>query len=252
MHDDNCFLTLTYNDQSVPGDGSLNVRDFQLFMKSLRKKFGKNIKYLQCGEYGEACALCGQNRENCINSSCPRFVKVFGRPHHHVILFGCDFPDKRIHKTTKNGDTIWISDTLHKLWPHGHCYIGSVSFQSCAYVARYVTKKINGPDANDYYGNLKPEFITMSNGIGLKWFETFLDDIYPDDFIVVNGKKCKVPKYYDQLLESLDTKQILKLKALRKLSAQEHEEDQTLCRLRTREVVKKAQTSTLKRNGEIQ
>jgi hypothetical protein len=249
MHDDNVFLTLTYDDQHIPGDGSLNVRDFQLFMKSLRKKFGAGIKYLQCGEYGESCALCGRNRDDCINSSCPRFVKTFGRPHHHVILFGCDFYDKKIHKTTRDGHTIYTSPTLQKLWFHGHSYIGSVSFESCAYVARYITKKINGPDSDDYYMGLRPEFITMSNGIGQSWFEEFKKDVYPGDFIVLRGKKMRVPKYYDQLLERFDKQQLLKFKVNRKLSAKEHEEDNTLRRLDVRERVKKAQISTLKRDG---
>lgn len=40
MHDKNCFITLTYNDQYLPADGSLHLDHFQKFMKRLRKKFG--------------------------------------------------------------------------------------------------------------------------------------------------------------------------------------------------------------------
>ena len=73
MHDRNCFVTLTYNNDNVPADRSLNYRDFQLFMKRLRFHFrGVPIRFYMCGEYGED----------------------FGRPHFHACLFGLDFPDK--------------------------------------------------------------------------------------------------------------------------------------------------------------
>ena len=72
LHKDNCFITLTYNDEHLPSPPSLSVRDFQLFMKRLRKRFGKGIRFFHCGEYGEK----------------------YGRPHYHACLFGFDFPDR--------------------------------------------------------------------------------------------------------------------------------------------------------------
>ena len=53
LHENNCFITLTFNDDNLPSDKSLDVRHFQLFMKRLRKQFGSNIRYYHCGEYGE-------------------------------------------------------------------------------------------------------------------------------------------------------------------------------------------------------
>lgn len=41
IHDDNCFITLTYNDTNIPSDGGLRHRDYQLFMKRLRKAYPK-------------------------------------------------------------------------------------------------------------------------------------------------------------------------------------------------------------------
>lgn len=41
LHDDNCFVTLTYNDQHIPSDAGLRHRDYQLFMKRLRKAYPK-------------------------------------------------------------------------------------------------------------------------------------------------------------------------------------------------------------------
>ena len=36
---DNCFITLTFSDQFLPKDGSLDVTYFQKFIKRLRKRF---------------------------------------------------------------------------------------------------------------------------------------------------------------------------------------------------------------------
>lgn len=41
MYPDNCFVTLTYAPEYLPYNGSLVHRDFQLFMKRLRKKYSK-------------------------------------------------------------------------------------------------------------------------------------------------------------------------------------------------------------------
>jgi len=40
MHESNVFVTLTYNDENMPIDCSLCYRDFQLFMKRLRRLKG--------------------------------------------------------------------------------------------------------------------------------------------------------------------------------------------------------------------
>ena len=50
LHEDNCFITLTYNNESLPEDGSLNKKHFQDFMKRLRKKY-KNKKI---GSFGHS------------------------------------------------------------------------------------------------------------------------------------------------------------------------------------------------------
>lgn len=183
QYKDNCFVTLTYSDDHLPEDGSLNVKDFQLFMKRLRKKYGAGIRFFQCGEYGE----------------------LLKRPHHHALLFNFDFPDKKLW-AVRNDLPCWRSETLEQLWPHGLSEIGSLTFESAAYVARYVMKKKTGIDAVDHYVNmdtgviLKPEYVTMSRdgGIGKNWFDKFKSDIYPHDYVFCNGVKMKPPKFYDK------------------------------------------------------
>ena len=132
MHEDNCFITLTFNPESLDDRSnpwSLDVRDFQLFMKRLRKKYGAGIRFYHCGEYGE------------LNK----------RPHYHACIFGFDFPDKRLWKVTNSGHRLYISESLDELWPFGFCTIGNVTFESAAYVARYIMKKVNGDAAADHY-----------------------------------------------------------------------------------------------------
>ena len=210
LHENNCFVTLTFNNENLPKDRSVDVKVFQNFMKRLRKRFGVGIRFFHCGEYGEVCAYCGKSEYYC---NCLKFKPVLGRPHYHVIIFGHDFSDKVLW-SNKRGVKLYISAELQKLWPFGFSSIGDVTFKSCAYVARYVMKKINGKPAKDHYryvdpdsGEIfqrKPEYITMSRrgGIGKDFFNKYVDDIYPDDYIVVNNKKMKPPKYYDNLFES--------------------------------------------------
>lgn len=227
LHEDNCFITLTYNDENLPEDGSVNVEHFQKFMKRLRKHFqDKKIRFFHCGEYGD------QNE----------------RPHYHAILFNVDFDDKKLYKNDNNTRT-YTSETLERLWPFGFCIIGGVTFESAAYVARYITKKITGPDADDHYQGRKPEYITMSRrpGIASGWFEKWKNDVYPHDYVVVNGKKIGVPKFYDNKLEE---EVLAELKKKRKYQSYKSHENNTYHRLYEREQVQKKRAQLLKRSFE--
>lgn len=182
LYQQNCFITLTYAPEHLPPDGSLDVRHFQLFMKRLRKKYGKNIRFFHCGEYGEQ----------------------LGRPHYHACLLNFDFPDKCLRNTTPRGDHVYSSNSLSSLWPYGRSEVGTVTFESAAYVARYVTKKITGPLAATHYSGKRPEYTTMSRkpGIGTPWLDRFKTDIYPHDFVIVRGKKVPLPRYYNKQFEN--------------------------------------------------
>lgn len=202
LHKENCFLTLTYDNYNCPPDGSLNLTDIQLFMKRLRKRFSdKKIRFFQCGEYGE----------------------LHDRPHHHVILFGLDFHDKELCEIVHGGIPLYKSATLANIWPFGLHRIGGVTFESTAYVARYVMKKITGDEAEEHYQGRKPEYITMSRrpGIGHDWLLKYKDDVYPHDYVVIrNGIKCKPPSYYDKIFDKIqDEYSLNKIKCIRKKEA---------------------------------
>lgn len=242
LHEKNCFLTLTYSDDKLPSDGSLHVEDFQLFMKRLRKRSTSPLRFFHCGEYGE---------ENL-------------RPHYHVCLFGDDFSDDRIfNKTTKQGDTLYTSPRLSEVWDLGHSWIGDLTFESAAYVARYCLKKQTGSDdyrksknlltlEEHYYGR-KPEYVTMSRrpGIGSDWLNSGrnLFETYRDDSVVMRGKEMMPPPYYDKLLEKVDPVLFKKVKKERVLAQDLNSFETTSRRLLDRGVVKqKTIVSTLKRS----
>jgi len=237
LHNQNCFITLTYSDEYVPVGRSLVKADFQKFMKRLRKAFpDSSIRYYMCGEYGEQ----------------------FGRPHFHACLFGFDFIDKTIWKKTNSGEHIYRSPSLEKIWPYGHSSIGSVTFNSAAYVARYVMKKRTGEQAQQWYEYVDedgvihhrlPEYTNMSlkPGIGHGWLEKYKSDVYPADTVVLKGKKMRPPRYYDLQFEMEYPSDFKRIKAARKSKAALHAENNTDSRLRVREEVQQARLKTLRR-----
>lgn len=235
-HKHNCFITLTYSPEHLPADGSLQLRDFQLFMKKLRKKRGK-VRFYHCGEYGSKTR----------------------RPHYHACLFGIDFPDKKLWKIV-NDERLYISQELSDLWEKGFCTIGTVTFESAAYVARYIMKKVNGDAAIDHYDvfdpitgeihRLRPEYTTMSRrpGIGSDWFDQYHRDVYPHDRVIVRSKPMRPPKFYDTRFEILDPVAFEQVKQNRQLEAKNYVDNQTPERLQVRERVQQLALQRLPRN----
>ena len=235
----NIFITLTYDNDNLPQHNTLIKKDFQDFMKRLRKKKNANtnnpIRYYQCGEYGEK----------------------FGRPHYHAILFNTNFRDREIIQGHKG---LTQSETLSKLWGKGHSSIGDVTFQSAAYVAGYVQKKINGKqkethyaivdhETGEYFGQRQQEYSTMSRrpGIAGSWFAKHKDDVYPSDNIHINGKEMRPPKYYDRLYEIDHRTTMEKIKENRIKQMQETAHLRTPEALRQAEKTHKARMSIYKR-----
>lgn len=226
--ENNVFVTLTYDDEHLPEDQGLDVRDFQLFAKRLRKaRAGDRVRYFHCGEYGE----------------------MGNRPHYHALLFNVEFPDRYP----------WRSDTyrsaeLERLWPLGHSEFGAVTFESAAYVARYSLKKLSGQAAIDGYKRVHlrtgeevtvaPEYATMSLGVGASWLEQYADEVYPLDRVYSRGREAKPPRYYDKRLEAVDPVLACELRVLR---ARDFDHDNaTEERLRVREVCAEARLNLFK------
>lgn len=221
LYSQNCAITLTFDDLHLDPKGSLVKSDFQKFMKRLRDKYcgvdvvsgsrnPRPIRYFHCGEYGE----------------------VDKRPHHHACLFNFDFVDKQFECLSKGGEKLYSSQSLADLWDCGFATVTEFCYESAAYVARYVTKKLTGPRAKEY-GERIPSYISMSNrpGIGGRWFEQFEGDAFPKDYLTYRGVKFKVPKYYDRLYERGNKLALERVKYKRMRKEAESGRDRTLVRL---------------------
>lgn len=210
-HEKNIFITLTY--ASAPDNFSLNKTDFQGFIKRLRRRFGK-VRYYQCGEYGEK----------------------FGRPHHHAILFGFDFPDKKKKPKKEHENQFYSSKLLEDIWRHGRCDISDVTYDSAAYVSGYITKKVNGDMAPIHYSSIDyetgevlftrvPESATMSlkPAIGFEFYQKYKNTpaLFVHDRVIMKGKEFPIPRYYDKLFEKEYPELMMRIKAKRRIKALE-------------------------------
>lgn len=174
------FITLTYDNEYLPDNYSLDVRDLQLFFKRLRRRLDKKefnglkIKYFACGEYGTRR----------------------GRPHYHAIIFGLKY-NNEIHKKL-------ISDC----WQKGFSYIGNVTDASVKYVAKYLSKAeqmfYNKKDYFNMTGRVRP-FRLVSQGIGKRWLLDNYKNFIANDFrIKFDNGDCSVPRSYLRWLYKLN------------------------------------------------
>lgn len=227
LHTRSSFVTLTYDNEHLPEGGTLVKRDHQLFMKKLRKEYGNGIRFYMCGEYGE---------------------KSF-RPHYHYIFFNHDFDDKKYYAQAKRGEKLYTSEKISELWDKGFNVIGDVTLESCAYVARYVVKKITGERADDHYRVVStdgvivdrvPEFTCMSRrpGVASSWYEQYgVQSHKSGDFAVMEGKRVRMPRFYDTRYEVVDKDGLEVLKVRRRRNARRHRADNTPDRRKVREKV---------------
>lgn len=236
LHKENCFVTLTYDDAHLPAFGNLVKRDLQLFIKRLRNEYGAGIRFYGCGEYGDV------NR----------------RPHYHVVIFNYSPNDKTLYKRNKRGEPLYNSVSLSRIWSNGFVVIGDVTFDSAAYVARYVMKKQTGKNVHLYDvvngdGEIfrrNPEFAVMSRrpGVGLGWYKKYGKETYTHDNVIINGRKVRPPRYYDGKYEQENPVNFERLKKVRKRKAALQFKENLVDRRRVRERVQELNIKQLKRS----
>lgn len=270
LHHYNTWLTATYDDDHLPSryytglihpvtgkkiySGTLLKIHAQKFLRALRKKIRsrnasaflhappahllgkKSIRYYYGGEYGEK----------------------YKRPHYHFCIFGLEMADRKHIDTTDTGFALYHSPELTKLWEHGTIIIGDLNWQTAAYTARYIMKKITGAKQKEHYTkicaetgeiiHLLPEYNDMSRmpGLGQYWLKKFQTDVYPHDHVIVRGKRTRPPRYYDKLYEKTHPDELEQLRFERSLKAKEHHLDHTEERLRTAEIVQERRIQSLK------
>lgn len=232
------FITLTYSTPNLPPHKSLRKKDFVDFMKRLKvnleRKHGvTDLRYYMCGEYGD-------------NTH---------RPHYHAVLFGWDFPDRvEVPNNPWASDPLYDSAFLSETWGLGIVRVGNLTPSSCAYVARYVMKKIFGMEGKSAYEATQriPPYNGMSKGIGRRYFKDFSGDMFPCDYLVTEDdyRRVPVPEFYDRLYKILDEEGHKAVKAKRQEQAAKLKpEDSTPERLRVREEAVKLRIKQLKRSG---
>jgi len=182
------FLTLTYRDAPITHNGFMTLvkRDFQLFMKRLRRFHpkGTKISYYACGEYGSK-----------------RF-----RPHYHAIIFGIN-PDY-IEKawSDKFIDDEFDRKTLQLAGVPGIYEADpDVNEANIAYVTKYITKGKQIPKhAKD---DRLPEFALMSKNMGKQYLTPEMVKYHQQDITrmfhtLPDGIKVPMSRYYRERIYS--------------------------------------------------
>lgn len=173
-HDQNCFVTLTYDPKHYPGEPRKD--HLQKFLKEIRRKY--KIRYYGCSEQGDE----------------------FGRWHYHIILFGFFPSDAKPWAKSQSGYMQFRSNFLDDCWEHkGLVVVAQFHPFNAQYVAGYVVKKMINGDSSFHIQSTKP-------GIGAGYFFRNAQDIYETDNIIANfgNGVFKVPRYFDKLAEILD------------------------------------------------
>lgn len=166
----NCFLTLTYDEKLPTYHNNFQYSDIQKFKKRLtahcKYHYDKQIKVFNVHEYGKK-----------------------GKKHWHLVVFNHDFSDK-----LQSPSGYYNSETLLKLWPYGHHSIGDVTEASAMYQAQYMKK-----DIENNYVTSKKKSHSKHSGIGGPYFLKHYRQILRLGYIPINGKKMPLPRYFERL-----------------------------------------------------
>lgn len=215
MHENNCFITLTYSDEKLESP-KLIYSHFQKFIKDLRnhllddlqkKIFPKielrnerrklwnqlskqtrdqlystiQISSLQTGEYGDEKK----------------------RPHWHAIIFNWKPSDLTKAGQNALGDTIYHSKFVDTLWGRNDAKLAptqivEVTLKSAGYVARYALKKMaHDVESRDEYKPIPRR--SCKNAIGKSYYEKFWPDMFNYGQCLEDGKSFPIPRYYEKL-----------------------------------------------------
>lgn len=229
FHENSWFLTLTYDQDHLPRSNlildeqtgevvdspfhTLVKKDMQDFIKRLRKNTNQKIRYYLAGEYGDETY----------------------RPHYHLILFGLKLDDLHFFKFSDLKNPYYVSPMISKCWNKGNHFVASFCWETAAYTARYVVKKLKGGERRFYEDfGIEPPFVLMSRkpGLAKDFYDQNKDYIYRFDGFYLPGHpgvKMKPPRYFDKLFDLEEPDKLEEVKRRRQLSLEAN--IQSKCRL---------------------
>lgn len=201
LHSENCFLTLTYAPEHLhkpymAGDGQLRgsvcMEHFASFAKRLRRRIEpQKLRFYCKTEYSPGLL----------------------QPHAHASIFGFRPNDLELWDKSAAGFVVYRSPLLDECWRHGFVGVGDLTKESAGYVANHNCDKLDFQRPSDAYSRfdfatgeivqVEPESVRMSThpGIGRDWIERFECDAFPSGFLVDDGSKRPVPRYYKKRLK---------------------------------------------------
>jgi len=204
MHPENCFVTLTYNNENLKSE-RLQYIDFQLFVKRLRSKIFRDF----LSTYGkENWKLLTKAEQKTLSKQFQISIFVTGeygeknkRPHWHACIFNYTPTDPILKYTSDRGDRVYESETLSQLWGHGLAEYGQVTLESAGYCARYAAKKlVHGKDEDHNFHPISKK--SSHQAIGKTWIEKYYLDVFNyGNLILPDGKTCAIPRYYEKWLK---------------------------------------------------
>lgn len=155
------FLTMTYDQENVPRDGTLVPEHLNDYINRLRGSSLGHFRYFAVGEYGDKTE----------------------RPHYHMAIF--------------NAPPEHWEEYFQKRWPYGFTKAGEITQKSAAYIAGYCTKKMTNHDDERLDGR-HPEFTRMSKKppLGDQGMRRILETLYTRSGSTMLAKLGDVPKTY--------------------------------------------------------
>lgn len=228
-HQENSFITLSYDQKHRPKDGGLRYSDLTLFWKRLRKKYGP-LKYYAVGEYGDRST----------------------RAHYHACVFGLAFLDNRII-IRQAPNMLWTSPDLQRCWGNGFVSVGALTYETARYTASYVTKKLKSKQTYRAIDEATGELIPleqprpfMSRNLALEWWKQWNAGVTALDRVVINGTKQKPPRAYDRWLGEQDEEKLRNIKQQR--MERMKDQDPEKMRARARNAHAHAKTKSMRKS----
>ena len=126
VHEGNAFVTLTYNNENIPENGTLVPDDLKKWQKRFRYHANIDVRFFSVGEYGDKTK----------------------RPHYHAAIFGfqgCASYNLKCPCTS--------CETVRASWDKGNILNGTLTQDSAAYISGYVTKKMTDRNPQEKYQN---------------------------------------------------------------------------------------------------